>query len=124
MRAAGSPLADRFASTASWLVVSAIVASAAGALALAPGSGGRMQPGDVVSYSEDKVGRPWRVVREHEFGRYVVRNGTVYAIAEVDDLAPYSGPSRDLTVQMTGELWREKVQEIRRRSSPPRARAF
>ena len=82
-------------------------------LALAPPDWERPEKGDVVSYSEDLVGRPWRVIREHEFGRYVIRNGKVSAIADLHEISPYAGPEEDVTVQMTGEIWRQKVAEIR-----------
>ncbi|HEX6983883.1 MAG TPA: hypothetical protein VF170_00840 [Planctomycetaceae bacterium] len=113
MRAAGSPLGDRFVSTAVWAAISVVVTAAGTVLALAPSDGGRPTPGDVVTYSEDKIGRPWRVVREHEFGRFLIRNGRVFAIADACEIAPYASPSKDVTVQMAGHLWRDKVAEIR-----------
>ena len=115
MRAAGTPLADRCASTVTWLAMSVVILGAGAALAVAP-RGGQVEPGDVVNYSEDRVGRPWRVVREHEFGRYVIRNGRQVSIADANEISPYRGPSRNITVEMTGPFWREKVAEIRGRT--------
>jgi hypothetical protein len=78
-----------------------------------PGSRSRFPAGSIVSYRGDWLGRPWTVVSELEFGRFVVQNGGVEAIAEAADLAPYTGPAKEMTLLMAGEPWRHKVAEIR-----------
>lgn len=115
MPAGVSRCADRCPSnTTNWLAVAALLGVAGLVVTFAPAGQGRVKPGDLVSYREDLVGRPWTIVREHEFGRYVIRNGRVRAIADPDEIAPYSGVSKDVTVQMAGVCWEDKVREIRR----------
>ncbi|MGC1272835.1 MAG: hypothetical protein WBC44_03950 [Planctomycetaceae bacterium] len=104
----------RSANTTNWLAVTALLGVTGLVAVFAPAGQGRVKPGDLVSYSEDRIGRPWTIVREHEFGRYVIRNGLVRAIADPDEIAPYAGFSKNVTVQMAGVCWQDKVREIRR----------
>jgi len=120
MRAAGTPLKGRVASIASWVLGLAIVGVAGSALSLAPKSTA-LAPGSVVSYSEDRLGRPWRIVRRIGYQSFEIRNGRVLVIADANDMSAYHGYSSDVTIQMAGEVWRAKVREIQRAARKPHA---
>ena len=115
MIAAQSLLADRLAPAATWLMISAVIVAAGAALALRPADGDDFDPGDVVSYTEDRVGRPWRVISEVEFGRFEIRNGRVVAIADFSELTAYRGLSRAATVEMAGRNRQASLLAIRSR---------
>jgi hypothetical protein len=113
MRAAGTPLKDRVATVSTWTLGIAIVAVAGSALSLAP-SRTPLTPGSVFSYAEDRLGRPWRIVRCVGYQTYEIRNGRVLVIAEADDLSPYRGYTHGIRVDMAGVMWREKIAEIQK----------
>ena len=113
MQAGGSQSCGR-QSLPNVLIVFALVGAAVPTLILMPEGSGAARPGDLVSYSEDRIGRPWKVVRQHEYGRYVIRNGRVYTIAGPGEIGPYDGLAKNVTVQLAGLPWRDKVQQIRR----------
>ena len=103
MRAAGSPLSERAASAAMFSVSPAGLCLAGFAVVLMVGDPSEPQVGDVVRYTEDLLGRPWRVTDEAGFGRLVVKNGSVLAIADPEEIEPYEGPSPKITPQMAGQ---------------------
>jgi hypothetical protein len=118
MWAAGQALKDRAASIGKWALSLAIVIVAGSALSLAPKST-PLQPGAVVSYAEDQLGRPWRIVRKVGYETFEIRNGKVLVVAGANDISTYHGYGPEVTVEMAGVLWRDKVLEIQqaRRSS-------
>ena len=74
---------------AAWPALLAAFAIPASALSTA---GGRFPDGAIVRYVEDLEGYDWKVVRQHEFGRYEIRrldgpNGML-CIADVDEMTP------------------------------------
>jgi hypothetical protein len=124
MWAAVTALKGRAASIANWALSLAIVIVAGSALSLAPKST-PLQPGAVVSYSEDQLGRPWRIVRKVGYETFEIRNGQVLVVAEANDISTYHGYG-NVTVEMAGVGWRDKVLEIqqaRRLQSPTREAA-
>ena len=114
MPATGSRCACRRFSFTDRLTAVTVLGVAGLVITFAPHDQGSAQPGDVVSYSEDRLGRPWRIVREFELSRFVIRNGRVYAIADQDEIEPYKGLSDEVTVELAGTCWEDKVREIRR----------
>lgn len=113
MRAAGMALKGSAAHVGTWALGLAIVGIAGSALCLAPQSTS-LQRGSIVSYSEDHLGRPWRIVRRVGYETFEIRNGRVLVIAEASDMSSYHGYGSEVTVQMAGVAWRDKVLEIQR----------
>ena len=113
MRAAGKALKGTAARLGTWALGIAIVGIAGSALSLAP-KRTALEPGAVVSYSEDRLGRPWRIVRRIGYETFEIRNGRVLVIAEAQDMSTYCGYGPEVTIQLAGDVWREKVLEIQR----------
>lgn len=103
MRAAGSPLTDRAAATASRLFLPAWLGLVGAGIVLGPDDPNAPAVGEVVAYGEDRLGRPWRVTGEDDLGRYTIRNGRVVAVADPDEIAPYEGPPKTAAPLMAGE---------------------
>jgi hypothetical protein len=110
MWAAGLALKGRAASIGKWALSLAIVIVAGSALSLAPKSTS-LQPGAVVSYAEDQLGRPWKIVRHVGYETFEIRNGKVLVVAEANDISTYHGYG-EVTIEMAGVAWRDKVLEI------------
>ena len=113
MRAALKPLTARGASLGAWALGAAIVIVAGSALSLSPRVS-PFKPGSAVSYCEDRLGRPWKIVRRTGYQTFEIRNGQVLVIAGADDLSAYHGYSTSVTVRMAGQQWRDKVLDIQR----------
>ncbi len=113
----GSRCANRYLTFTDRLAAVLALGVAGLAAAFAPTGEGRCEPGDIVSYSEDHIDRPWRIVSEFETGRFVIRNGKVKAIADANQIEPYGGVSPHVTIEMAGDCWEDKVQEIRQQHS-------
>jgi hypothetical protein len=120
MRAAGTPLARRVGSIGAWALGLAIVGVAASAMSFAP-KRALLEPGSVVSYAEDRLGRPWTIVRRIGYQTFEIRNGRVLVIAEANDMSAYHGYSSDVSIELAGMVWRDKVQEIQRAGRTPEA---
>lgn len=114
MRAVFAPLTSRVAPHTVQLVGSVCFASALIFCMATPGSrGSNLTPGDVVNYSEDQLGRPWRILRKYEFRRFVIRNGRVTAIAEAHELSPHDGYANDeISLEKAGLPWKELVADL------------
>ena len=52
-----------------------------------------VQAGDRVTYAEDYLGRPWRVMCRHGSARYELRCGTMKVFADQDEIRPYEPPT-------------------------------
>jgi hypothetical protein len=120
MRAAETPLKGRIASIGSWALGLAIVAVVGSASSLAPQST-VLAPGSIVSYSEDRLGRPWTIVRRIGYQSFEIRNGRVLVIADAGDMSGYQGYSSDVSVQLAGVASRDKIIEIQRSNRSPQA---
>lgn len=114
MRAVFAPLTNRIAPHSVHRVGSLCFASALLILIVTPGSSSNAPiPGDIVDYSEDQLGRPWKIVRKYEFHRFVIRNGRVTVIADAHELTPFEGyAGADLSIQKAGQPWKEFIAEF------------
>ncbi|MBA3311815.1 MAG: hypothetical protein M3552_08485 [Planctomycetota bacterium] len=116
MRAAETPQKDRAASISTRLLGLAVVTVAittGSTLDQIPGDV-PLKPGAVVSYCEDRLGRPWTILRQVGHQTFEVRNGGVDVIVEAKDLSPYRGYATSITVGMAGLHWRDEVAEVQR----------
>lgn len=103
MRAEGSPL-TRKAAGAAGRFFSPVWLGVAGLTAALATSGGGLEVGEVVSYEEDRLGRPWYVMGEPDrLGRVPIRNGRVTAVADPEEIGPYERPATGATRVMAGE---------------------
>ena len=113
MRAAIAPWTYWFAPSPKHLAGAFSVSLIVLLLIAAPPPRRTLQPGETVAYSEDQLGRPWRIVRPYEFRRFLIRNGEITAIADADELSPYRGYEADqITLEKAGEPWERVVKKI------------
>jgi hypothetical protein len=112
MRATGSPLFGRAALGVARLLMPGATLVACGAAVLLPDMASP-RPGDLVGYSEDRIGRPWRVVEELDLGRYLIRNGRATAVADLEEIGPYEGVSAEATAAMAGVAQARELEAAR-----------